>query len=111
MTIIVKSQQRACILITFVSVSLLPITSSAKTNLVMTTDILQHLRKGEPWDKSTFTATKMVMFQQATSTTGGTNATSIAKITLSYFTSTDCSATNGTNVPTYTTPDGTSFTK
>ena len=110
MKIIIKSRLIAGILITLTSVSLLPITSFAKTAQVMTTDILQHLRKGEPWDRGMLTATKMVMFQQATSTTGGTDATNIVKITLSYFTSTDCSATNGTNVPTYTTPDGTSFT-
>jgi len=49
------------------------------------------------------------MFQQATNTTSGTDATSISKITLSYFTSINCTAANGTSVPTYTTPDGTSF--
>lgn len=75
----------------------------------MTTDLLQHLHKSEPWDRGVLTATKMVMFQQAANTTDGTDATHIAKITLSYFTSTDCSETNGTNSPTYTTPDGTSF--
>jgi hypothetical protein len=88
--------------------TLLPLTCFAKPKPIVTTDILQHLRKGEPWDRGVFAATKMVMFQQAAS--GDTDATSVAKITLSYFTSTDCTAANGTIVPTYTTPDGTSFT-
>jgi hypothetical protein len=94
-------------LIAVASIVLLPMMSFAKTKPIMITDILQHLKKGEPWDRSVFTAPKMVMFQQAAS--GGTDATSVAKITLSYFTSTDCTATNGTSVPTYTTPNGTSF--
>ena len=89
---------------------LLPLTGIAKSKPMMTTDILHNLRKGEPWDRGVFAATKMVMFQQATNTTSGTDATSISKITLSYFTSINCTAANGTSVPTYTTPDGTSFT-
>ncbi len=45
-------------------------------------------------------------FQQATNTSGGTDASSVSKVTLKYFTSTDCS---GTTAGTYTTPDGTSY--
>ncbi|MDA9272283.1 DUF1566 domain-containing protein [bacterium] len=106
----VKSQSETCFLIVFAAVVLLPLTGFAKPKPIMTTDILQHLRKGEPWDRGVFASTKMVNFQQATNTSGGTDATSVSKITLSYFTSTDCTATNGTSVPTYTTPNGTSFT-
>lgn len=90
------------------AIGLLPAISAAKP--ITTTDILQNLRKGEPWDRGIFAAPKMVMFQQATNTSGGTDATSVSKITLRYFTSNNCTATNGTSVPTYTTPDGTSFT-
>ena len=95
----------AALSITAMAIGLLPSIATAKP--ITTTDLLKNLRKGEPWDRSVFAATKMVMFQQAAS--GGTDATS-AKITLSYFTSNNCIATNGTTVPTYTTPDGTSFT-
>ena len=104
----IESKSVRYALIAFAAATLLPLTGYAKSKPIMTTDILQHLRKGEPWDRGVFAATKMVMFQQAASS--GTDATSVAKITLSYFTSNDCSATNGTSVPTYTTPDGTSFT-
>ena len=104
----IKSESARYAFIAFTAAMLLPPTGFAKSKPIMTTDILQHLRKGEPWDRGVFTATKMVMFQQAAS--GGTDATSVAKITLSYFTDTGCAATNGTSVPTYTTPDGTSFT-
>ena len=104
----IKSKSARYALIAFTVAALLPLTGFAKPKPIMTTDILQHLRKGEPWDRGVFTATKMVMFQQAAS--GGTDAISVAKITLSYFTSANCTATNGTTVPTYTTPDGTSFT-
>ena len=100
---------RACttvLSITAIAIGLLPAISVAKP--ITTTDLLKNLRKGEPWDRGVFTATKMVMFQQAAS--GGTDATSVAKITLSYFTSTNCTAAHSTSVPTYTTPDGTSFT-
>lgn len=104
----IKSKSARYVFIAFTAATLLPLTGFAKPKPIMTTDILQNLRKGEPWDRGVFTATKMVMFQQAASS--GTDATSVAKITLSYFTSTNCTATNGTSVPTYTTPDGTSFT-
>lgn len=107
MTTWIKSRQRACILIAVASIGLLPMTSFAKAKPIMTTDLLQHLKKGEPWDKSVLTATKMVMFQQTAS--GGTDATSVSKITLAYFTSANCTgATAGNGF--YTTPDGTSFT-
>ncbi len=104
----IKSKSARYVLIAFTAATLLPLTGFAKPKPIMTTDILQHLRKGEPWDRGVFTATKMVMFQQAAS--GGTDSNSVAKITLSYFTSNNCTATNGTTVPTYTTPVGTSFT-
>ncbi len=45
-------------------------------------------------------------FQQVTNTSSGTDASSVSKVTLKYFTSTNCSAAAA---GTYTTPDGTSF--
>lgn len=61
---------------------------------------------GPPEDMSSPMAATAT-FLQVTNTSGGTDATSISKLTLKYFTSTNCSsATAGT----YTTPDGTSFT-
>lgn len=91
--------------ITAIAIGLLSSIAIAKP--ITTTDLLKNLRKGEPWDRGVLTSTKMVMFQQAAS--GGTDATSVSKITLSYFTTANCTATNGTSVPTYTTPNGTSF--
>jgi hypothetical protein len=91
--------------ITAMTIVLLPSISVAKP--ITTTDLLKNLRKGEPWDRSVFTATKTVMFQQAAS--GGTDATTISKMRLSYFTSDNCTgAVSGTG--SYTTPNGTSFT-
>jgi hypothetical protein len=107
MTLINKWCQTARVLIAIASMGLLPMTSLAQTKPVMTADLLQHLKKGEPWDRGVLTDTKMVMFQQAAS--GGTDATSVSKITLAYFTSSDCTgSTAGSGF--YTTPDGTSFT-
>ena len=91
--------------ITAMTIVLLPSISVAKP--ITTTDLLKNLRKGEPWDRSVFTATKAVMFQQTAS--GGTDATTISKMRLSYFISANCTGTvAGTG--SYTTPDGTSFT-
>ena len=106
----IKPHNKTCILLALTVATLLPHTVFAKPKPIMTTDLLQHLRKGEPWDRGVFASTKMVMFQQATNTTGGTDATIVSKITLSYFTTNNCTATNGTTVPTYTTLNGTSFT-
>lgn len=61
---------------------------------------------GPPEDMSSPMAATAT-FLQVTNTSGGTDATSISKLTLKYFTSTDCS---GATAGTYTTPDGTSFT-
>jgi hypothetical protein len=72
-----------------------------------TSNLLQDLKSGEPWDRSVLTAAKTAMFNQTTS--GSTNATSISKITLAYFISSDCTGVKaGTGF--YTTPDGSSFT-
>jgi hypothetical protein len=106
MRIRIKSGQNACMLIAAISISLLPLVGFAKVKPIMTMDLLQHLKKGEPWDRGVLTATKMVMFQQAASV--GTDATSVAKITLAYFTSSNCTGSKaGTGF--YTTPNGTSF--
>ncbi len=104
MTTQIKLRQNACMLM--VLISLFPMMSFALVKPVMTTDLLQHLKKGEPWDKSVLTSTKMVMFQQAVSS--GTDATSVSKVTLAYFTSSNCTGSKaGSGF--YTTPDGTSF--
>jgi hypothetical protein len=99
---------RACTValsITAMAMGLLPSIATAKP--ITTTDLLKNLRKGEPWDRGVFTATKTVMFQQAAS--GGTDATTVSKMTLSYFTSATCTgAVSGTG--SYTTPNGTSYT-
>jgi hypothetical protein len=114
MTLTIKPERKACVVIAFATIALLPAAGFAKSKAILTTDLLQNLRKGEPWNRSVFTATKAVMFEQAAS--GGTDATSIAKITLSYFTSPNCSGTGQGNDtgslpnPSYTTPNGTSYT-
>lgn len=91
--------------ITTIAIGLLPSIVTAKP--ITTTDLLQTLRKGEPWDQGVITATKTVMFEQTDS--GSTNATSVSKIRLSYFTSANCTgAVSGSG--SYSTPDGTSYT-
>ena len=60
---------------------------------------------GPPEDMSSPMAAT-VIFLQDTNVSGGTDATSISKITLNYFTSTDCS---GSTAGTFTTPNGTTF--
>ncbi|MCD6047129.1 MAG: protein with a bacterial immunoglobulin-like domain [Gammaproteobacteria bacterium] len=85
------------------AISLLPLICSA--NNILTTDLLQTLPLSD--ESSDFTATKMVEFQQA-AVSSGTDASSISKITLAYFTSSNCTGSKaGSGF--YTTPDGTSF--
>lgn len=85
---------------------LIPIMGIAGPAPVTTADLLSNLSPTEPWDKGKLTATKTVNFEQTDS--GATNATSIAKITLAYFTSNDCTgAPAGDGF--YTTPDGSSY--
>ncbi len=106
MPLMLKRRRRVDIFIAATSIALLPMRSFAKTKLLVTTDLLENLKKGEPWDRGVLTSTKMVTFQQLAS--GGTDATSVSKITLAYFTSPDCTgSTAGTGF--YTTPDGTTF--
>lgn len=105
----IKPERKACVAMVFATIALLPATGFAQSKPITTTDLLQHLRKGEPWDKSVFTATKTVNFQQDAS--GSDDATVISKITLSYFSTTDCTGPTLPNTaPTYTTPNGTTFT-
>ena len=90
--------------ITAMTTGLLSAISVAKP--IATTDLLKNLRKGEPWDRGVFTLTKTVMFQQTAS--GDTDATTVSKVRLSYFTSANCTgAVAGTG--SYTTPDGTFY--
>lgn len=101
-----KDQQSLYLRLVLVAMVLLPMITLAKTKPIMTSDLLKNLKKGEPWDKRVLAATKTVMFQQSAS--GGTDASSISKITLAYFTTSNCSgAKAGSGF--YTTPDGTSF--
>jgi hypothetical protein len=111
MTHRIKSEHKTCIAIVFAIIALLPAMSLAKSKPIMPTDLLETLLPGEPYDRGVLSATKMVMFNK----TSG-DATTISKITLSYFTSTDCSGTGAgsnpgsTPLPSYSTPDGTTFT-
>lgn len=71
---------------------------------VTTTDLLKIAEMDELLDANNNLVAKTVLFNQTAS--GGTNATEIAKVTLNYYTSSNCT---GTNIPTYTTPNGSSF--
>ena len=111
MTVMIKPQRSTYAAIAFTAIALLPSTGLAKHKPITPTDLLETLLPGEPWDRGVFSLTKMVNFNK----TSG-DATTISKITLSYFTSANCSGTGaGTNpgsnpLPSYTTPNGTSFT-
>ena len=109
MIVRIKPQRNACIFIACATIGLLPATSLAKPKPITPVDLLETLLPGEPWDRSVFSSTKTVNFQQATTTSGGINATTVAKMTLSYFTSADCSGSVAGS-GSYTTPDGTSYT-
>ena len=110
MTVMIKPQRSTYVTIAFTAIALLPSTGLAKHKPITPTDLLETILPGEPWDRGVFSSTKMVNFNK----TSG-DATTISKITLSYFTSADCSGTGaGTNpgstpLPSYTTPDGTTF--
>ena len=70
------------------------------------TDLLSDQASGDTMGNEILASTKTVMFQQSASS--GTDATSIAKITLAFFTANNCSGTSaGSGF--YTTPDGTSY--
>jgi hypothetical protein len=103
----IKPQHSACIFMACAIIGLLPATGLAKSKPITPSNLLETLLPGEPWDRGVFSSAKTVMFQQAAS--GGTDSTTVAKITMSYFTSANCSgpvAGSGS----YTTPNGTSFT-
>lgn len=108
MVVRIKLQHNACIFIACATIGLLPSTGLAKSKPITPVDLLETLLPGEPWDRGILAATKTVNFQQAASVGG--DATTISKITLSYFTSANCSGTGaGTNpgstpLPSYTTP-------
>lgn len=85
---------------------LLPINGFATPKPIVTTELLQALKKGEPWDRSVFSANKLTYFQQSNSS--GTNANVVSNITLAYFTSLDCTG-NKEGSGFYTTPNGSSF--
>lgn|GEM_PF-6252405 len=81
--------QKKVLLVALATLGLIPIASFSKSKPIMTTDLLQALSPIEPWDKSgVLTATKTANFQQAAS--GATDATTIAKVKLAYFTTNDC---------------------
>ena len=104
-----KPQRNACILIACATIALLPTTVLAKSKSITPTDLLETLLPGEPWDRGVFSLTKTVNFQQATTTSGGANATTVAKMKLSYFTSANCSGSVAGS-GSYTTPDSTPYT-
>ena len=114
MTLTIKPQRKACALIAVATIALLPATVFAKPKPITPVDLLETLLPGEPWDRSVLTAPKAVIFQQADASSG-TNATHISKVTLSYFKTTNCTGsgqgiiTDSLPIPSYTTPDGTSF--
>ena len=107
MIIRIKPQHNACIFITCATLGLLPATSLAEPKAITTIKLLETILPGEPWDRGVFASTKTVMFQQ-TAASSGTNATTVAKITMSYFTSSDCTGSVAGS-GSYTTPNGTSF--
>lgn len=105
MTIKSKYLQKVCVLSAFLPVIFLPINSFAKAKPILTTDLLRHLHKGESWDRGVLLSPLMATFVQSGSVD---QAASIDKITLAYFTSTDCTGSKaGSGF--YTTPDGTSI--
>ena len=108
MTPSIKPAQKALI-IALATLGLLPATGFSKSKPITTKDLLRDLSPTEPWYKGILTATKTVNFQQATNTSGGTDATTVSKITLGYFTSGDCTGSLAGD-GFYTTPDGTSYT-
>jgi hypothetical protein len=109
MTFMMNVERNAFIAIAWVAIALLPNMGFAKSRPITMMDLVEALHPGEPWNRGVFALTKMVTFQQEANTSGGADATHVAKITLSYFTSANCSAASGISVPTYATPDGTSF--
>lgn len=100
-----KPRWNAYMLVALATISLLPTTALAN-KAITTANLLETIRPSEPGNRHAFWV-KTVLFNP----TGG-NATSISKVTLSYFTSTDCTGTGyGTNpgsipLPSYTTPNG-----
>tara|TARA_R110002126_G_scaffold291802_1_gene459110 strand:+ start:8708 stop:9730 length:1023 start_codon:yes stop_codon:yes gene_type:complete len=95
------------LLIALIVAGLLPTISFAKSKPITPQDLFTHLSPTEPWRKGELTAAKTVNFNQTAS--GGTDATTVSKVQLGYFTSADCTgAKAGSGF--YTTPNGTSFT-
>jgi hypothetical protein len=103
---LIKSHHKTRFLIAFTTMGLLPIITFAASD-----HLLENLVAGEPWDRGLLVNTKTVLFNQNPVGGSGTDATQIAKITLSYFTTANCSGPgSGTNSgsspnPSYTTPD------
>ncbi|MDF1827561.1 MAG: DUF1566 domain-containing protein [Legionellaceae bacterium] len=95
------------LLITLTALGLLPTLSFSASRAITTQDLFTKISATEPWYKGILTATKTVSFQQSAS--GGTDATTVSKVQLGYFTSADCTgALAGDGF--YNTPNGTSFT-
>lgn len=105
MTII--KTKRSAIFTIYLTLGLLPVVSFAASKPITTQDLFTNVSPTEPWHKGRLTATKTVNFQQSAS--GGTDATTVAKVQLGYFTSADCTGSLvGTGF--YISPDGTSYT-
>ena len=86
--------------------SLLSMPGFASPKQITVMDLFTPLSPTEPWNKGVLTATKTVNFQQAAS--GGTDATTVSKVTLAYFMSANCTGPKAGG-GFYTTPNGTSF--
>ncbi|MDF1827489.1 MAG: DUF1566 domain-containing protein [Legionellaceae bacterium] len=95
------------LLIALMATGLLPTTGFAKSKPITPQDLFINLSPTEPWRKGELTAAKTVNFNQTAS--GGTDATTVLKVQLGYFTSADCTGAKAGGAF-YTTPDGTSFT-
>jgi len=108
MTSIFQSKKSYFSLIFIIMIGMFSSTGFAKPIKPGPTSLLKTHEPGEPWDRSVLTAAKTVSFNQIAS--GGTDATTISKITMSYFTSADCTGSTTGSPSQYTTPNGTSYT-
>ncbi len=95
------------LLIALIASGLLSTSGFAKSKPITPQDLFTNLSPTEPWHKGRLTATKTVNFNQTAS--GGTDATTVSKVQLAFFTSANCTGDKeGSGF--YNTPSGTSFT-
>ena len=94
------------LLIALATLGLLSTPGFATSKPITPQDLFHPLSPTEPWRKGKLTAAKTVNFTQNAS--GGTDATTVSKVQLAYFTSADCTGAKSGN-GFYSTPDGTSY--